>query len=457
MLQAIEDYIHNTKEASLEELYEFLRIPSISTDSRYKDDIDRCAQFLKGYLDGIGLEKTTIYETKGHPIVYGEWCGAPDKPTVLLYGHYDVQPPDPLELCQSPPFQPECRDGQIYARGVSDDKGQVFCHLKSIQAFLSEHGELPVNIKILIEGEEEIGSPNLTPFVEAHTDLLKADTVLISDMPMFAEDRPSLCLSLRGLVYMELEAVGANQDLHSGQHGGPVPNPIHALANLITCLKDSDGRVMIPGFYDEVASVPPTIQKQLQEGLFDVDGYKTQLGLTTLVGEKGFSTCEQQWFRPTLDCNGIIGGYTGEGAKTVIPSKASAKISMRLVAHQDPDEIVSAFMTYVKEQCPPGITLSVSAHSTAHPAMVDADQTAVKAAQQAIKNIYGKDPLFLGEGGTIPVVSEFERLLGIQSVLMGLNLPNDGIHAPNEHFSVKNFYNGILTSAHFWNEYARSY
>jgi acetylornithine deacetylase/succinyl-diaminopimelate desuccinylase-like protein len=361
-----------------------------------------------------------------------------------------------LDLWQSPPFSAEVRDGYLYARGVSDDKGQVFCHWKAIEALLKTSGELPVNIKMIIEGEEEIGSLNLPAFIHAERAKLAADVALISDTPMFGPQTPSLCTSLRGMVYTELVLRGCASDLHSGQHGGAVPNPIQALSQIISKLKDAKERVTVPGFYDSVLAIDPAMKRSMKRLPFDEKEYLKQVGAPELVGEKGYSALERRWLRPTLECNGIIGGYTGEGAKTVIPAVAKAKISMRLVANQDPAKIFEAFKAHVRSLSPKNVTVEILNHSLAFPARVRSDHPAVQAGLRALRKGFGKEPVFQGEGGTIPIVAEFERVLGLQTVLMGFNLPDDGIHAPNERFKLDNFYGGILAAGYFLEEYARS-
>ncbi len=455
-MPTIESYLTHHFKDYVDELKSFLRYPSVSTDPKYKESIHACAEYLVSKLTRIGLKNVKRFETPGHPIVYGEWCGKPNKPTLLIYGHYDVQPPDPLSLWVTPPFEPDIRDGQIYARGVSDDKGQVFCHLKSMELLFALQKELPLNVKILIEGEEEIGSLHLPEFVKSHREMLKADAVLVSDTPMFGPDLPSLCYSLRGLIYMELRAKGAHTDLHSGQHGGAVPNPIQALASIISRLKDEHNRVTLPFFYEDVREIPEEVRKTLRALPFDELSYQKSLGLKGLEGEKGFSSLERRWFRPTLECNGILGGYTGEGAKTVIPSEAMAKISMRLVADQNPETLIHHFIEYVHRLTPSSISLETRVLSHTKAAMVNLDTPAIQAAKKALAKVYGKDPILQGEGGSIPVVVDFERILGIPTVLMGFNLPDDGIHAPNERFSLENFRRGILSSAYFFEYYAGS-
>jgi acetylornithine deacetylase/succinyl-diaminopimelate desuccinylase-like protein len=454
MDKEIKEYINGNKQAILEQLFELLKIPSISTDSKYKNDMHDCARYLSDELVRVGLDNVGVYNTKGHSVVYGDWLHAEGKPTLLIYGHYDVQPADPLDLWESSPFEPEIRDDQIYARGVSDDKGQVFCHIKAIESYLRVKGSLPVNIKLLIEGEEEIGSPGLEAFVEENKELLSADVLLVSDNPMFAEDEPSVCFSLRGLCYAEVIVEGASADLHSGQHGGPVPNPINALANIISKLKDENGNILIPHFYDDVATVSEDISEAIGNLKFDEAAYKKELGVDELVGEVDYSVLEKLWFRPTLDCNGIVGGYIGEGMKTIIPSVAKAKISMRLVVNQNPEKTLRLFEDYVNEIKPPGVKVKVVHYGKGNPLQTSIYSRASKSAARAIEKVYGKPAVFQGEGGSIPIIETIQKILNTETIFLGFNLPNDQIHAPNERFSLKNFYNGIMTSAQFLHELA---
>lgn len=445
-------YIQDNQERFLNELNTFLSFKSVSTDIAYKKDVDACADYVKHHLETIGLESAQIFDTPGHPIIYAEHCHQPNKPTVLFYGHYDVQPADPIELWDSDPFKGVVKDGKLYARGVSDDKGQVFCHLKSIESWLKTTGELPINIKVLIEGEEEIGSPNLPQFLQEHTTLLQSDIALVSDTPMYAENQPSICFSLRGLVYLEVMINTGNSDLHSGQQGGAVPNPIHVLCDIISGLKDKDQKITIPGFYDDVLNVPDSIRQDIANLNFDDRAYKEELGAPGLIGEKGFSSLERRWFRPTLDCNGILGGYTGEGSKTVIPHQAMAKISMRLVANQDPTKIMASVKSYITSLCPDYAQLSFKEYAQAFPAQSDSNNPGIQAGLLAIEKAFGTKAILQGEGGTIPVVADLKKLLNIDTVLMGFNLPNDRIHAPNERFSLKSFYKGIEASAYFFDQ-----
>jgi len=443
-------YIESNKEQFKEELFDFLRIPSVSTDSSHKDDVKEAAKFLINKLESLDLDRVELFETEGNPIVYGELNTDESRPTVLVYGHYDVQPPDPEELWETPPFEPTVRDGDIYARGASDDKGQSFTHVKALEAYLKSGNDFPVNIKYIFEGEEEIGSPSLVPFIEEHKDLLDCDMVLISDTAMFAKDTPSITYGLRGLTYMEIELIGPNRDLHSGVYGGAVENPANALCEIIAKLKDENGVIQIPGFYDNVEKLSDKDREAYQKLPFDKEEYKEKLGLKALKGEKGYTTLERASARPTLDVNGLWSGYQGEGAKTVLPSKAGAKVSMRLVPNQDPKRIAKLFREYVESLADDAVTLTITEHHGGHPAITDLSFYGLQAAAEAFKEIYNKEPLFAREGGSIPIVADFQKVLGAQSILMGFGLNSDAIHSPNEKFSLKDFYRGIKTSAKFF-------
>ncbi|HNB56988.1 MAG TPA: dipeptidase, partial [bacterium] len=403
----------------------------------------------------IGLNNVKVCPTAGHPVVYGEWLGAPGKPTVLVYGHYDVQPVDPLNLWTSGPFEPTIRDGYIYARGSADDKGHVFLNLKSIEAHLKINGSLPVNVKLMIEGEEEIGSEHLEPFMKENKEMLKADVVLISDTSMFDDGIPSIAYGLRGLCYMQVELTGPNRDLHSGTYGGAVGNPINELANMIAKLKDKNGKITIPGFYDKVKPLTKAQRDAYKKLPFNKKGYLKDLGIKETFGEKGYSILEQVSGRPTLDCNGIWGGFQGEGAKTVLPSKAGAKISMRLVPGQKPAEIAKLFEKYIKKIAPKTMQVKVIALHGGDPAMTDITTKEMTAASTAMQKVFKKKPLFTREGGSIPVVAGFERLLGLKTIMLGFGLDTDAIHSPNERFKLDNFHKGILTTAYFYDEMAK--
>ncbi|HEX6982323.1 MAG TPA: dipeptidase [Balneolaceae bacterium] len=449
-MTTVQDFIDTNKEQFKEELFEFLRIPSISTSSKHKGDVSDAANFLVDKLKSLELDRAEIFKTEGNPIVYGELITDESKPTVLVYGHYDVQPPDPLDLWETAPFEPTVRNGNIYARGASDDKGQSFTHVKALEAYLKSNHDFPANVKFIFEGEEEIGSPNLVPFIEEHKELLECDMVLISDTAMFAEDTPSITYGLRGLAYMEIEVTGPNRDLHSGVYGGAVENPANVLCEIIAKLKNDDGVIQIPGFYDDVADLSEEDREAYKKLPFDEEGYKKNLGLKAVNGEKGYSTLERASARPTLDVNGLWSGYQGEGAKTVLPSKAGAKVSMRLVPDQDPKIIAKLFQAHVESLAPETVSVKVTAHHGGHPSITDLSFYGLKAAGKAFEEVYGKEPLFSREGGSIPIVADFQKILGVQSILMGFGLNSDAIHSPNEKFALKDFYRGIQTSAKFF-------
>ena len=451
-MEQVLGYIEGEQDRYLREVAEFIAIPSVSTNAENRPDMLNCANWLVDHMRRIGLQNAQMFPTAGHPVVYGEWLGAPGKPTILIYGHYDVQPPEPLDLWESPPFEATVRGENLYARGAADDKGQVFIHLKSLEAFLKNTGTLPVNVKVLVEGEEEIGSEHLAAFLKEQKDLLKADLVLISDSSMFARDVPSICYGLRGLSYMQIDLVGPNKDLHSGSFGGTVHNPIQALAEIIARLHDKNGKVTIPGFYKGVLPLTRTERTAYRKLPFSEKKYARELGVKALHGEKGFTTLERVWARPTLECNGIWGGFTGDGAKTVLPSKASAKISMRLVPNQKSDKIAKLFEKYVKKIAPRTVTVSVRNLHGGEAALTPIDSPGVKAAVAALAKGFGKQPLYQREGGSIPIVVQFKQILGLDTVLLGFGLPDENAHAPNEFINLKNFFGGIKTSAHFLNE-----
>jgi len=435
------------------ELCELLRIPSVSTDPARRGEVQRCAEAVAARLKQAGIQ-AEVFKTAGHPVVYGEWLQAPGKPTVLVYGHYDVQPPDPLDLWTSPPFEPTVRDGQLYARGAADDKGQFFIHIAAAEAHLRRSGRLPINLKFVLEGEEEIGSPSLEPFVKENRRKLKADVALISDTPFFDRGLPTICTGLRGLAYLELRLVGPNRDLHSGTYGGAVRNPAEELARLIAQLKDDQGRVLIPGFYDDVRQLTPREREELSRLPFDESAYAADLGVEALHGETGYSTLERTTARPTLEVNGLLSGWTGEGSKTVLPSKAMAKVSMRLVTNQDPAKIARLFTEHVKSLAPAGVRLEVLSLHGGKPFLADLDHPAVQAAARALEQAFGKRPVFSREGGTIPIAASFKEQLGLTSVFMGIGVPDENLHAPDEHLDLDNFYGGIRASALFLQEYA---
>ncbi|MFY7998823.1 MAG: dipeptidase [Candidatus Kapaibacteriota bacterium] len=449
-------YLEQQQSAHLEELQDFLKIPSISTAPEHKADVLRCAEWVQNSMKSIGLENIQIFPTEGHPVVYGEHLHAgKDAPTVLFYGHYDVQPVDPLHLWTNKPFEPTVRDGKIYARGAVDDKGQVFMQLKSLEAHLKTSGKLPVNVKVLIEGEEEIGSVNLESFLRKHASMLAADTVLISDTAMFADEVPSLCYGLRGLCYMEVTVTGPNRDLHSGVFGGAVANPANALAKIIAQLTDEYGRITIPGFYDDVLPLTPEEREEYRQLPHDESAYCKELNIPATDGEFGYGTLEKTSARPTLDVNGIWGGFTGEGAKTVLPGKASAKISMRLVPNQNTDDIAKKFEAYIQRIAPPTVRVEVTNLHGGNPAITPTDSKGVRAALRAMERAFGKKPFLTREGGSIPIVLLFQNILNAPVVLMGMGLNTENLHSPDEHFTLKNFYRGIIASAFFYDELAK--
>jgi acetylornithine deacetylase/succinyl-diaminopimelate desuccinylase-like protein len=457
-MSSLTTYIEKNSEKFEKELFELLRIPSVSTDSKHKGDVKKAAQFLISQLEEIGLDEVTLHETPGHPIITAQKCPHDDRPTVLIYGHYDVQPSDPDDLWETPPFEPTVKDGRVYARGASDDKGQAFTHVKAIEAYMKTGTDLPVNVKFILEGEEEIGSPNLVPFIKENKDLLECDMVLISDTAMFGEDQPSITYGLRGLAYMEVHVTGPNRDLHSGVYGGAVENPANVLAEIISKLKDEDGVVQVEGFYDDVVPMTDEMREAYRQLPFDEEEYKKNLNLKALHGEKGYSTLERASARPTLDVNGMWSGYQGEGAKTVLPAKAGAKISMRLVPDQDPKKIAKLFADHVKSLAPDTVTVEVEEHHGGHPVVIDLEFYGLQAAAKAFEEVYDKEVLFSREGGSIPIVADFKKVLGVNSILMGFGLTKDALHSPNESFSLKDFHRGIQTSARFFEllpEYAK--
>lgn len=456
MAQTTTQYVESNKQRLLDELKTFLRIPSISTLPENRPDIRRAAEFVAESLRKAGLENVEVIETSGHPLVYGDWLHAPGKPTVLCYGHYDVQPPDPLELWHTPPFEPTERDGSLYARGSADDKGQMYMHVKAIETLRAVNGTLPINVKFLIEGEEEIGGPSITKYVEQNPEKLKADVALVSDTAMYGEGIPTLCIGLRGLIYTEIEATGSSRDLHSGLYGGAAPNAVFGLVELCSKLKDANGHINVPGMYDDVQP-PAAAEKQSWASLpFNESEFlKKEVGSTQLTGESGYTVLERVWARPTLEVHGIAGGFTGAGAKTVIPAKATAKVSMRLVPKQDPERIIAAYREFVKKNTPAGIQTGVRVLSYTAAVMVNPDHPAIQTAARAFSDIWQRPTVFTRSGGSIPIVGDLARYLGMPSVLMGFGLPDDGLHSPNEKYSIKNYYTGIMTIAHFFEQYGQ--
>lgn len=446
-------YLETNKQRFLDELLELLRIPSVSADSSFKGDVRKAAEFVKDKLQAAGLDNAQLYETPGHPIVYAEKFVDARKPTVLVYGHYDVQPADPYELWHTPPFEPTIRNERIYARGACDDKGQFYMHIKAIEAMVATDG-LPCNVKVMIEGEEEVGSDHLGTFVAAHREMLKADVILVSDTSIISNETPSLETGLRGLSYVEVQVTGANRDLHSGVYGGGVANPINVLCDMIASLHDENGQITIPGFYTNVADLSEAERAELAKAPFELDEYKRDLGINDVMGEAGYSTNERTSIRPTLDVNGIWGGYTGEGAKTVLPSKASAKISMRLVPNQTPDEITELFTKHFTSIAPAGVTVTVAPHHGGMPYVTPVDSIEFEAASKAFEDAWGKKPIPTRGGGSIPIMALFEQELGIKSILMGFGLDSDALHSPNESYGLFNFYKGIETIPYFYKHYA---
>ncbi len=454
-MKSAKPYIEKNKQRFLDELIELLKIPSISADSKYKKDIAKTAEAVKKQLEKAGCDKVEICETPGNPIVYGEKILDKKLPTVLIYGHYDVQPPDPLDLWESPPFEPVIKktkihpEGAIFARGSCDDKGQMYMHVKALE-YMTQTDQLPCNVKFMIEGEEEVGSLNLGWFVERNHKKLKNDVILISDTGMISKDTPSITTGLRGLSYVEVEVTGPNRDLHSGLYGGAVANPINVLCKMISSLHDQNNHITIPGFYDDVQELTKEEREKMAEAPFDLDKYKEALDIDAVYGEKGYSTNERNSIRPTLDVNGIWGGYTGEGAKTVIASQAFAKISMRLVPDQDWEKITDLFKKHFEDIAPQGVRVKVKPHHGGEPYVTPIDSLGYKAAEKAYEETFGKTPIPQRSGGSIPIVALFERELKSKTILMGFGLDSDAIHSPNEHFGVWNYLKGIETIPQFY-------
>ena len=447
------EYIEKHKERFLNELFELLKQPSISANPKYKEDVIKTANMVREGLEKIGIDKAQLYETAGYPIVYGEKIIDPTLPTVLIYGHYDVQPPDPLELWDSEPFNPEIRDGKIYARGACDDKGQFFMHVKAAEIMISTN-TLPCNIKFMIEGEEEVGSENLETFVKNNKNLLSADIILISDTGIIANDIPSITTGLRGLSYVEVEVTGPNRDLHSGLYGGAVANPINILCKMIASLHNDKKQITIPGFYDQVENLSQEDRKRMAPP-FNIEDYKSELDIEEVYGEDNFSTMERNSIRPTLDVNGIWGGYIEEGAKTVIASKAYAKISMRLVPNQKSDDITALFQNHFKSIAPKGVKVKVTPHHGGEAYVSPTNNKGYIAASKAMEDTFGKKPIPIRTGGSIPIVALFEKELGLKSILMGFGLDSDAIHSPNEHYGLFNFFKGIETIPLFFKYFSQ--
>jgi acetylornithine deacetylase/succinyl-diaminopimelate desuccinylase-like protein len=437
----------------LSELKDLLRIPSVSTMPENNGDCRRAAEMLVAELARIGMKNAHLIETVGHPLVYAEWLAAPGKPTVLCYGHYDVQPVDPIDEWLTPPFEPTERDGNLYARGTCDDKGQVWAQIKALESLLAAYGKLPLNVRVILEGDEEVGGEGIAAFVASKPPELKTDFALISDTELFAPGLPTLCVGLRGMIYTEIEARGAKTDLHSGMYGGAAPNPFIALAQMLARLKDEDGHILIPGFYDNIIPPSPEELKAWRSLPFDEEQYRiAEVGSRTLVGEAGYSVLERTWARPTLDVHGIPGGFTGAGAKTVIPSKALAKVSMRLVPGMEPAKTFALYKAYVEKIAPAGVDIEVRLIHSGDPCLVRVDNPYIQAATRALKEVWGKETVFIRSGGSIPIVGDFDRHLNAPSVMMGFGLPDDNIHAPNEKFHLKNFELGIESVIRFMEE-----
>jgi acetylornithine deacetylase/succinyl-diaminopimelate desuccinylase-like protein len=455
MPSAIE-YAQSQKSRFLEELKALLRIPSISTLPEHAGDVRRAAETLAGELKRIGLENVHLIESGGHPLVYGDWLHAPGKPTCIAYGHYDVQPPDPLDEWQSPPFEPAERNGNLYARGAVDDKGQMYMHVKALESLFHADGQahgaqLPINVRVILEGEEEVGGEAIARFVRQHPEQLKGDFALVSDTEMFAPGLPTLCVGLRGMIYTEVEVRGARTDLHSGMYGGAAPNPFIALSQIVAALKDRNGRILIPGLYDKVAAPSADELRAWKSLPFDEQHYlESEVGSRCLTGEPGYSVLERTWARPSLDVHGMPGGFTGAGAKTVIPAKALAKISLRLVPEMLPQEVFAQFKKFVEEIQPPGVDVDVRLIHSGDPIVIGTGNPYIQAATRALHEVFHKQTVFIRSGGSIPIVGDFERYLKIPTVMMGFGLPDDNLHAPNEKFHIANFHRGIESIIRFF-------
>jgi acetylornithine deacetylase/succinyl-diaminopimelate desuccinylase-like protein len=454
MSAATHAFVKENQPRLLEELKSFVRIPSISTLPEHREDIARAAAFVSDSLHAVGMENVVLIHTDKHPLVYADWLHAPGKPTVLCYGHYDVQPADPLELWTSPPFEPTERNGNLYGRGTADDKGQMYMHIKAIEALRAVNGTLPLNIKFLVEGEEEVGGASIARYVAENPEKLRADVALVSDTAMYADGMPTLCIGLRGLIYMEVEAVGPMRDLHSGLYGGAAPNAVYGLIELLAQAKDANGVIQIPGIYSEVEE-PAAAELQSWNSLpFQVREFLAkEVGSTQLTGEPDRGVLERLWSRPTLEVHGIAGGFTAAGAKTVIPARAVAKVSIRLVPRQSPDQVVAAFRQWVRDHTPKGIQIEVRLLNASPGLVVNPDHPAIQVAARAFGEVFGQPTVFIRSGGSIPIVGDFATHLNIPTILMGFGLPDDGLHSPNEKYKIDNYYLGIMTIAHFFEQY----
>lgn len=456
MSSATDAFVERNRERFLEELKNFLRIPSISTLPEHQPDIERAARFVADSFRTAGLENVEIIPTAKHPLVYADWLHAPGKPTVLCYGHYDVQPADPLEEWNSPPFEPSVHDGNIYGRGTADDKGQMYMHVKAVEALRAVSGTLPVNVRFLIEGEEEVGGASITSFVAENAGRLQADVALVSDTAMYAPGLPTLCIGLRGLIYMEIEAAGPTRDLHSGLYGGAAPNAVYGLVELLAKAKKPSGAIQIPGVCDDVEPPAPAEKKSWKKLPFSEEEFlNKEVGSTELTGESRYPVLERIWARPTFEVHGIAGGFTGAGSKTVIPAKATAKVSIRLVPRQDPDKVIAAIREFVARNTPKGIRTELRVLSASPGLVVNPEHPAIAVAARSLADIFGKPTVFIRSGGSVPIVGDFAKSLGIPSVMMGFGLPDDGLHSPNEKYNLGNYYKGIMAVAHFFEEYGK--
>ena len=456
MSATTDTFVEQNRTRLLDELKALIRIPSISTLPEHKPDVSRAAEFVANALSAAKMESVEIIPTAGHPLIYGEWMHAPGKPTVLCYGHYDVQPADPLELWRTPAFEPTERDGNLYARGSSDDKGQMYMHIKAVETLQAAHGRLPVNVKFLVEGEEEIGGASISRYVAENPKRLRADVALVSDTAMYADGMPTLCIGLRGLIYLEVESSGPARDLHSGLYGGAAPNAVYGLIELLAKAKDANGTIRIPGIYDDVEE-PARAELESWKGLpfRESEFLAKEVGSSELTGEQGRSVLERVWSRPTFEVHGIAGGFTAAGAKTVIPARATAKVSFRLVPRQQPEKVIAAFREWVAKNTPHGIRTEVRVLSASPGLVVDPDHAAIRVAAEAFGSVFGKQTVFIRSGGSIPIVGDFADHLGIPTILMGFGLPDDGLHSPNEKYKIENYYLGIRTIARFLEEYGK--
>lgn len=456
MEQELQTYLAKERDRHLEELKEFIAIPSISSSTEHKPDMRKAAEWLADALRKAGLENVKVLDTKGHPVVYGDWLHAPGRPTALVYGHYDVQPVDPVEQWETPPFEPVIRDGKLYARGATDDKGQLYTQIKTFEAFLKTEGRFPLNIKFCIEGEEEIASPSLSPFLEEHRELLKADMIVISDGPMHEEGVPSICVGLRGICGFEVEVKGPKTELHSGSYGGGVANPITSLIELLASMRDEDGKVTVEGFYDKVSPLTEEDHEAFRALGFNEERVRSELGVSELTGEKGYTFLERTTARPTLEINGIYGGHQGEGLKPIVPSSAGAKISCRLVDRQNPDEIFRFIEDHIIKNTPPGVTVSIKQTHRGKPFTISPSHPYIQVASQAYEAGFGKKPVYIRSGGSIPIIEVFSRVLEAPVIMLDFGWPGDNMHAPNEHFSLDNFDKGIKTLCSYWPEIGKS-